>query len=98
MKGPASAGVDGVGPAAVRLADGPPEGIGLRRHEDQLNVVRHQALSPYLDASLERLLGQQIAVDLLAAFLEEDGFAPVATLRDVVRKTRNHNVRQSSHG
>ena len=60
-------------------------------------MIGHQAAGPHRNASLQRLLGEQIEVDFVVAILEEDGLTPVAPLRDVMRKTRNRNPRQTRH-
>ena len=88
-----SAGVDVVGRATMGLADSSTEGIGLGRHKDQMDMIRHQAAGPQLDACLHGLLGQLIAINLLIAILEKDRFTPVATLGHVVRKSRNYDPR-----
>jgi hypothetical protein len=41
--------------------------------------------------------GQQIEVYFVVSILKEDGRAPVATLRDMMRKPRNDNSSESSH-
>jgi len=47
----------------------------LRRFQDQVHVVRHQAIGPNRDAGFQRLLGEKIEIDFVIAILEEDGFA-----------------------
>jgi hypothetical protein len=42
--------------------------------------------------------GEEIAIDLLVARFEEDGFAPVATLRDVMRAAGNDDAGETGHG
>ena len=44
------------------------------------------------------MLGLQVAIDLMVAILEEDGLAPVAPLRDMVRATGNDDAGQAGHG
>jgi hypothetical protein len=39
------------------------------------------------------LLGQQVEIDFVVAILKENGLAPVATLREMMRKSRNHDSR-----
>ena len=97
MAGPASAGVDEVGVAPVGFADGAAQVAGSRGHPDQVHMVGHQAVGPHRDLGLQRLLGQQVEVDLMVAILKEDGLAPVAALRDMMRKPRNHDPRQTRH-
>src|ERR1700722_10813221 len=48
-------------------------------------------IGPDLEACFQRLLGQQIAINLLIAVLEEDRLATVPALRHVVRKAWNHD-------
>jgi hypothetical protein len=57
----------------------------------------HQAVGPHGNARLQRLLGQQIEIDLVIAILKEDSLAPVAALCNVMREPRNHDSSQSSH-
>jgi hypothetical protein len=42
-------------------------------------------------------LGQKIEIDFVVAILKEDGLAPVAALRNMMRKPRNHDTSESSH-
>ena len=58
---------------------------------------RHQAIGPYLDAGLDGLLGQEVAVYLVIAVLEEDRLAPVAALGDMVRQTRDDDAGETRH-
>ena len=44
-----------------------------------------------------RLLGQEVAIDLLIPALEEDRLAPIAPLGHVVRKTWNDDAGEASH-
>ena len=60
-------------------------------------MVGHQAISPNRDLGLQRLLRKKIEIYFVIAILEEDGFAPVAPLRNVMRKPRNHDPRKTSH-
>jgi len=52
---------------------------------------------PHSDVGLPRLLGQKIKVDFVIALLEEDGFALVAALCNVMRKPRNHDPGKTCH-
>jgi hypothetical protein len=61
-------------------------------------MVGHQAIGPDVHMASARMLAQQIATDILVAFLEEDGFAPVAPLCDVVRQAGNDDAGHAGHG
>ena len=88
VPGPATAGVNEVGIAPVRLAYRLPKIAAVRRLQYQVDMIGHQAVRPDGDAGLERLLGEQIEIDLMIAVLKEDGLAPVATLGYMMRQPR----------
>ena len=48
-------------------------------------MIGHETVRPNLDPRLARLLGQQIAIDLVVAVLEEDRLSSIPALRHVVR-------------
>ena len=48
-----------------------------------------QAIGPNRDARLAAALSQQIAVKRIIAVREENLLLPVATLRDMIRRTRH---------
>jgi len=56
-----------------------------------MDVVGHSAVGPHDAADLQRLLGQQVEVDFVVAVFQEDGLAPIATLRDMMRQPRNYD-------
>jgi hypothetical protein len=60
-------------------------------------VVGHEAIGPNLDRRLAAVLGKQIAVDFLVARLEENGLAPIAALRNVMRAIWNDNSSDAGH-
>ena len=97
MAGPASTCVDEVGIAAMGFAHGATEVAGSRRRENEMHMVGHQAVGPNRYLRLRGLLGQQIQIDFLVAVLKEDRLAPVAALRDMMRKSRNHDPRETCH-
>ena len=90
-------GVDEVGIAPMSFPDRPAQTIGrFRRH--QVDMVGHEAIGPDLHAGLARLLGQQIAIDLMIAVLEEDRLPPVAALGLVMREAGNDQAGEARHG
>src|ERR1700733_8969957 len=97
MPGPAAARVDELRVAPMGRSHGARETALILRHENQVNVVGHEAIRPDLDGSFRRLIGEEIAIDLLIALLEKNGLAPVAPLRDVMRKAGNHNSGTPRH-
>jgi hypothetical protein len=65
---PAPACVGEVGLAPMRFSDGQSEDIRpsarvARRTENQVNMIRPEAIGPHLDPRLARVLGQQIPLN-----------------------------------
>ncbi len=81
----------------MRLADRPGESHLIRRRQDQVDVVRHQAIGPALDAISLQLHGQQVEIDLLVAGFEENSLPPVAALSDTVRHAGNDHTSKAGH-
>lgn len=98
VSGPASASVDEVCVSPVGFTDSTAKVVSALRLQDQMDVVGHQAVCPDLDARLQSLFGEQIEVDFVVAIVKEDGLAPVAALRDMVRKPRYDDASESRHG
>jgi len=63
-----------------------------------MHVVRHQAVRPYLNFALGRLLAQKVEVDGMIPVLEKDRHAPVAALGDMVSASRNYDSCKTGHG
>src|SRR5271166_4759463 len=60
-------------------------------------MIGHQAVGPYRNAGLPRLLGQQIKIDFVIAVFKEDRLAPIAALSHMMWQPRDHHARQPSH-
>jgi hypothetical protein len=73
----------------VRPADGLGQTLGLPRHHHQVDVIGHEAISPHVHPVLGARGGHQIQINLIVLVSKERNLTPVATLRDVVRHTRN---------
>ena len=97
MASPARSGVDEVGITPVRVAHRSTKAVFRLGHHNQMDMVRHQAIGPNLNTPLPRLLCQQILVDFVIAFLKEDGFAAVPTLRHMMGQYRHHDARETGH-
>lgn len=97
MAGPAPAGVDKVGVAAVSFADGTAEAVALGGLQDQVDVIGHQAVGPHGDAGFGCLFGEQVEIDFVVAVLKEDGLAAVSALGHMMRKAWNDDTSESRH-
>ena len=60
MPGALQPGVGVAGVAAVDDGKRPPQSIGIARHQDQMDVVRHQHPGPDLDPGRRGMLGKEI--------------------------------------
>ncbi len=97
MSGPTTTSVYEIGVTSMRLSHRAAEAVGLLWPENQVHVVWHQTVAPYLDTGFARLLHQKITIDLLVAVLEEKGLTTVPTLRHVVGKAGDHHTGQWRH-
>ena len=86
--------VDEVGVAPMGFANRQTETFSMRGNQDQMNMVRHQAVSPHLHPMFFCLLAEQIEINRLIARIKEDGLAPVPTLCDVMSASSNHDPRK----
>lgn len=81
--------IDHAGVAPVRLAERPPEPLGRRRRQDQMDVVRHEAVRPDRHTSLAAALAQEIQIETIILVAEERLHPPIAALRDVMGQLRH---------
>jgi len=79
--------IDEAGVAAVHVGERAPEPVGVGGHEDDMNVVGHQAVAPDLCTGLRRRLGEKIAVQPVITLFEKGLLAPVAALGHVIRQS-----------
>jgi len=79
------------------MDDSTMRGIGIMSPNSLTSLVSESRPGPPANARLQRLRGQQVAIDFVVAILKENGLAPVATLRDMMRKSGNHDTSNSSH-
>src|SRR4051794_4578301 len=97
MAAPALALVDRPAIAAVDRRQRRAETVGPTRHQNQVDVVRHQTPSP--DGSLRFAApeAQQFEIKRVIAIREEGQLAPIAALGDVVRYSRHDEAGGSRH-
>ena len=83
---------------AVRVSKSAPQSIFIARQDNQVNVVRHQAIAPDFAARLARGFAQQVLVKLVVAIFKEGLAAPVAPLGHMMRTSGNNNARKACRG
>jgi hypothetical protein len=66
--------------------------------EDEMDVVRHQAIGPDGDALLAALARQQVAIEIIVIFAEEHALAPITPLRHMVGKAGDDKSGDAGYG
>ena len=82
----------------MRLAERPPQPLRRLRGQDQMDVVRHQAIGPYRDPFAPAGLMQKIAIERVIVVAEEHFFAPIAALGHVMRQIGNDKPADARNG
>lgn len=62
-----------------------------------MHVIGHQTVGPNLDAAFPGLFGQEAAINVLVAVLEEDRLAAIAALRHVMGATGYDDASETGH-
>jgi hypothetical protein len=84
--------------SAMRLTDGPTESDFLSRNDDQMHMIGHQTIAPYLNPFFSAPVGYQIEIFPIILVPEKYLLPTVPSLGDVMRDPRYHNSCQSRHG
>ena len=71
------------------LAERAPEPLRRRRRQDQMDVVRHQAVRPHRHARLAAALAQQVEIETIILVAEERLHPPIAAPRHVIGQIRD---------
>ena len=98
IAGPAMRCVHGARIAPVRLGKGRAQPVRIGRHEDQVDVVRHQAPRQAPHVIRDARGRHEVAIGGIILVAEEHGLAPIAALRDVVGYVRDDDAGESGHG
>ncbi len=89
--------VDAPRVAAVGLAQRGAQPVLARRHENEMDVVGHQAIGPNRRVHLAAPFAEQGEIVLVVAVLEEHRQAPRAALGHVMRVSGDDQSRRSWH-
>src|SRR5581483_6314831 len=95
MTGPALPCVDEAGIAPMRVGEGAAQPVLIRQHDDQMDVIRHQAVAPDLRLGLFRRRGEQVAIERVVAVLEEGRPPAIAALGHMIGHAGNDQPRQT---
>jgi hypothetical protein len=97
MPPPAAPRIDPIRPPAVRRAERAGQTVRRAQRQNEVDVVRHQAIGPNLNLRPAHLFGQDVAIDVLVSVLEKDRLAPISPRGHVVRATGSDNAGEPSH-
>lgn len=97
MAGPLATRMNDARIAAVHRRQRPSQPIRIGRHEDQVDMVRHQAPRSDVHAGGAAGRREQVAIERVVVIAEESSRPAVATLGDVVRMTWNNDTGEASH-
>jgi hypothetical protein len=81
----------------VRLGKRRAETVAIGRHQDEMHMVRHQAVGPNGDMRGAAAFRQQPAIERVVIVTEEDRLPPVAALRHMMRHASRNDSRQTRH-
>src|SRR5437899_9718120 len=97
MAGPLAARMNDARIAAVHRRQRAAQSVRLRRHQDQMDVIRQQAPRPDLHVGGAAGCCEQVAIKRIVLIAEERSRPSVATLRHVVRKAGNNDAGEAGH-
>src|SRR5271156_2172286 len=97
MTRPSATRIDEVGVSAVRFPQGTAHAVCFLGHQNQVDMIGHEAVGPYLYTGLARLFGKHIAINLVISILEENCLPTISALRHMVRKTRDDHAGKACH-
>ena len=79
--------VDETGVAAMQIGESPAQAVFVRRNEDDVHMIGHEAIDPDLRSGACAALCEKIELERVVAVLKEVPFTPVPHLGYVMRKT-----------
>src|SRR5438093_10570979 len=98
MTSPSVPRIDEVGVAAMGLGEGTAQPMLVRGHDNDVHVIWHQAVAPYLATCLFGGFGEDVTIEGIVAVAEEGLLTAITALGHMMRDTGNDEARQTSHG
>ena len=83
--------------ASVSVLEGPSQRFGLSGNHDQVDVIRHQAVTDQREGVKPALALEQVEVDESVGIGFEDALARVSALCDMVRDIDCDDASESGH-
>ncbi len=83
--------------APVRFSDGMRESFFAVWHDNQMDMVRHEAISPDSNLPFVTTLRHQSYIECVIVSTEESLLAPITSLREMMRHAGHYDSRYSGH-
>jgi hypothetical protein len=83
--------------ALVRPGKHSPQAIRSFRRNNEVDVIRHEAVGPNLSLRLSRRLRDQSQIPAVLPIIEEDALAPIAPLGHMMRRSGDHEPCEPCH-
>ena len=90
-------GVDITGVMTMHMTECLAQAVCIAWNRDDVNVIGHQAVRPYLNAVSTCGLGQQIKIQRIIAFFKKRLLSPIAPLCHMMRDTGKNHARKTCH-
>jgi hypothetical protein len=90
-------GLDDAGIGAMHARECAAQPVRIGRHQDEVDVVRHQAPGPCLDFGGSTVFCEQVAIQRIIGVAEESARAAIAALGDMVRVTGDNDASEAGH-
>lgn len=97
MAGALQAGMDVASVTAMHRSQGTAQAVGIRGHQDQVDMVGHQHPGPHLDAGGAAGFRQQGAIEGIIVVAEEHPRAAIAALSNMVWQTGDDEAGKAAH-
>ncbi len=81
----------------MRLAHCARQPFGRGWRENEMHVVRHQAICPARDGVGATTLRKEVAIQFVIAAFEKQPLPTIAALSDMVRRVGENDARQAGH-
>ncbi len=97
MTGGARTCVDEPGVASVQVSQGTPQTVFVYGHQNEVHVVGHEAVGPYLGAGTGAAVCQQVSIEGIVPLFEKSPLSTIAPLGDVMGKAGDDHSSKPSH-
>jgi hypothetical protein len=98
VSAPAFPKIDSPSVSAMRIPEQSGQAVFLCGYNNQVNMIGHQAIGPYIDICFYFGIRKQANIGSIVGIGEESLLTSIPTLRNVVRVMRDNYPRHPGHG